>query len=359
MNYYVKLLSSELESSYNKFWENLSKGDESILAYYHIEYRDVLQACMGSDTSSRYWIVLKEDNNIVAALPCFTKKSDIGLAYCSLPFFGPNAGIICDFTHPDAKIWHELLIKEAIKEAADSNAWSISFYTPLKFSQFTWYEENLGSDVLVVDKFTQHLTIKNPINWDSKIQYDIRKAQKAGLKVVENPSNDHKEQFWNLYLKNCSDYDIPAKPQICLDMILNNMLPKGLAQFFVAIDSGNNNKVIAGILNLISKKTVSYYIPAYDVNYRTHQPMALLIDHAVNDASKKGCSLWNWESSPSRESGVYNYKKRWGSEESTYKIYIKLIKHNDEFQKYKKEVFLSKFPYYYVYPFDLLNNQLK
>ena len=184
MRYRVSLLQPDMETAYSEFWERLSAGQESVLAYHHLAYRDLLQACLGPDASPRYWIVQDQhgdrakDYPIVEALPCFVKQSNVGPTYCSLPFFGPNAGVLCSYSEPDAPLWHRLLLKAAMAEAIAAGAWSITFYTPLWFADFSWYEEVLAPDFLVVQKFTQHmpsLPRPNGPAQDGAI-YDVRKA---------------------------------------------------------------------------------------------------------------------------------------------------------------------------------------
>ena len=265
--YSVTLLQPDMETAYSEFWERLSAGQESMLAYHHLAFRDVLQACLGPDASPRYWIILDQrgrmakDYHIVATLPCFVRQSTVGPTYCSLPFFGPNAGVLCSFSEPDAPLWHKLLLEAAIAEATAARAWSIAFYTPLWFTDFSWYEEVLGPDFLVVEKFTQHVPLSDPPKWPATRARDIRRAESAGLQVIVSPTWEQAEQFWSLYLQNCSEYGIPPKPHACLEKILKEMWPQRLAQFMVAVDPTNDGRVVAGLLNLISRRTVSYYLP--------------------------------------------------------------------------------------------------
>ena len=291
MRYRVSLLQPDMETAYSEFWERLSAGQESVLAYHHLAYRDLLQACLGSDASPRYWIVQDQhgdrakDYPIVAALPCFVKQSNVGPTYCSLPFFGPNAGVLCSYSEPDAPLWHRLLLKAAMAEAIAAGAWSITFYTPLWFADFSWYEEVLAPDFLVVQKFTQHMPLSSPPRWPSTRWRNIRRAESAGLQVVASPTCEQAEQFWKLYLQNCREYGIPPKPYACLEKILKELGPQGLAQFMVVVDPANNGRVVAGLVTLISRRTLSYCMPGYDSSYRAHQPMAPLIHQTALDAS--------------------------------------------------------------------------
>ena len=365
MSYCVSLLRPEMETAYSEFWERLSAGQESVLAYHHLAYRDLLQACLGPDASPRYWIVQDQhgdrakDYPIVAALPCFVKQSNVGPTYCSLPFFGPNAGVLCSYSEPDAPLWHRLLLKAAMAEATAAGAWSITFYTPLWFADFSWYEEVLAPDFLVVQKFTQHMPLSSPPKWPSTRWRNIRRAESAGLQVVASPTCEQAEQFWALYLQNCKEYEIPPKPHAYLEKILKELWPQGLAQFMVVIDPTNNGRVVAGLITLTSRRTLSYCMPGYDSSYRVHQPMAPLIDQTALDAVAKGLTLWNWESSPGRDDGVYVYKARWGSSESDYRIYVKPLRPLKEYQQLGPSGLAENFPFFFVYPFNELANSFQ
>jgi hypothetical protein len=262
--------------------------------------------------------------------------------------------VLCSLSEPDAPFWHKLLLEAAIAEATAARAWSIAFYTPLWFTDFSWYGEVLAPDFLVVEKSTQHVTLSDPPKWPATRARDIRRAKTAGLQVVVSPTSKQAEQFWSLYLQNCSEYGIPPKPHACLEKILKEMWPQGLAQFMVAVDPASDGRIVAGLINLISRRTVSYYLPGYDSSYRAQQPMALLIQYAAADAASRGVTLWNWESSPMKGSGVHFYKAKWGSSESNYRIYVKPLRPLTDYQQLGAPGLTEHFPFFFVYPFNQL-----
>src|SRR5436305_14514759 len=139
MSYSVRPLTSALEHLYTSFWNEHALRQESVLAYHHLAYRDVLLAALGPQVRACYWVVLQhaagstDGDRIVAALPCFVKESGIGPTYCSLPFFGPNCGVVCSLSHPDAPVWHRMLLQTALDEGEHAGGWSFTVYTPLGF----------------------------------------------------------------------------------------------------------------------------------------------------------------------------------------------------------------------------------
>jgi hypothetical protein len=55
-----------------------------------------------------------------------------------------------------------------------------------------------------------------------------------------------------------------------------------------------------------------------DSAYADIAPNFLNTDESLRAARKIGVQYYNWQSSPSRESGVYRYKQQWGATESLY-----------------------------------------
>ena len=76
-----------------------------------------------------------------------------------------------------------------------------------------------------------------------------------------------------------------------------------------------------------------------------------MISQAIEEAKIRNIKIWNWESSPSVESGVYSFKQKWGSVNSDYNIYINPLKEEQFFLDLGKTQIASLFPNYFVYPF--------
>ena len=70
----------------------------------------------------------------------------------------------------------------------------------------------------------------------------------------------------------------------------------------------------------------------------------------MRDAATAGLRFWNWEGSPSRDSGVYRFKAKWGSSASPYRIYVRPYVPEEVFRTLGADRLRAEFPNVYVYP---------
>src|SRR4051812_34188191 len=102
----VTLLEKTTDAVYAAFLDRLSGKNPAVLGYHYPFYRDMLvSAGIGEPLYYGAWA----GPELVGVLPGFIKKSPAGLAYCSLPFFGPNAGVLCAGGDAESEIHRELL----------------------------------------------------------------------------------------------------------------------------------------------------------------------------------------------------------------------------------------------------------
>jgi hypothetical protein len=347
----IERLSSQSEREYIHFLHNVGARSAAALAYHHPSYLRTLCQVLGCEDRT---LILRDAHtgNIIAALPGLLKRSDAGAVYNSLPFFGPNAGVMSTDPSYDA-VAHQQLLNHALEIASREAAWSAVFYTPLFFNDFALYDQNVGSAAVVVEKFTQWLHLPDSPNWSAKLKYDLRKADASGVRVVKDVSSQQLGDLWWIYLENCRDYGIPAKPRQFLDTLI-----AGVSTIYSTYVATVGEQVVAGLIVLWGPRTVSYFLPCTRHDFRSLQPSTALIDAAIRDAIQRGVDTWNWESSPSRESGVYQFKKKWGSVEQNYRIYVVPFRDERDFVKLGRERIVENFPYFFAYPFDRLSERI-
>jgi hypothetical protein len=345
----IRQLQRGDDHSVIQFLDACGTENESVLAYHYPFYRDMLLTLeIGED----YYLGLFDDsNNLTGYLPGFIKQSNLGSVFCSLPYFGPNAGIILDKT-TDQTLGHNLLIHYLLAAFPDDRGKliSASIYTPFHFDKFELYEFNLPSDFLTVDRKTQYLHIPDA-KWNAKIDYDIRKAEKEGVRITNENIEQNFDQFYNIYLQNCNEFSIPVKPREAVWFLATEGIRLKKVTLDFAFFNGN---MVGALMMLFGPITASYYLPCQLAGYRYLQTNTLLINQAIKNSISNGIHYWNWESSPSDESGVFKFKKKWGSLEFPYKIYT-VIPQGKQIFKETGQLALSKtFPFFFVIPFQCL-----
>jgi len=342
----VELLDESRDQECIAFLDRLGESAPSVLGYHYPIYRDML-VHIGIGTPF-YWGAWS-GSQLVGMLPGFLRRAEYGLCYCSLPYFGPNAGVICASDERSREIHRSLLTAVLDYMSAQPDALTASFYTPFLFDRFDHYAEFLAQAV-VVPKKTLYLDLHNP-TWESKIRYDLNKAEKHGIKVSGKPSANDAETLYEIYRQNCADHGIPLKPKEGIEFLLTNGIDIGRVSCYLALEG---EIVVAGLIIIWGPRIVSYYLPCSTARGRSLQANTVLIDWGIKEARRRGVRFWNWESSPSIDSGVYKFKKKWGSIESDYGVYIRSFKRKDKLREIGAAGLSSRYPFFFVYPFDQL-----
>ena len=342
----VAELRPEDDESLIAFLDALGQTSVSVLAYHYPFYREMLQAIGVGEPM--YLAALGENDGIIGVLPLFVRRSDVGTVFCSLPFFGPNAGVICDGGDRAREI-ESALLSELVKRAEAGKVLSCSIYTPLLEKDYQAYDAAFPN-AMIVEKFSQYLEVLTN-SWSQSIQYDLRKAKREEVEVSTEITEDRTREFYSIYERNCREHDIPLKPFHCIQMLAS---PEVLGRYSALYYAFHGGAMIGGLLVLWGPSAASYYIPCSLLEARSLQPNTVLIAAALQEARNRGVRVWNWESSPTRDSGVYRFKKKWGSLESNYRIYVKTFRSIDEVCRLGREAIGREFPFFYVWPFDHL-----
>lgn len=339
----LAILEDEFDSKISEFLDDLSETDNCVLGYHYPFYRKMLREI---EIGKPHYIGLFEDDHLVALLPGFIKSSKLGKVYSSLPFFGPNAGVLCESSHRIE--YTTRIIQFLLEEVNKEDFISSSLYSSFLSDSLAEDESLKNQFPITVEKFTSYIEMKN-FSLSSKIRYDIRKSEKAGVIITDKIEPNKIDELYNIYIENCNDFSIPVKPKECVNLLAEEAAKSNKVSITFA---EMNGQVIGGLIMIWSKSVASYYLPCALNKFRTLQPNTLLINHALNDAVERNMKIWNWESSPSKESGVYKFKKKWGSTDEAYKVYIRPNKKSDFYENLGSKIISEHFPNYFVYPFD-------
>lgn len=72
----------------------------------------------------------------------------------------------------------------------------------------------------------------------------------------------------------------------------------------------------------------------------------------MKDSIHAGYNRWNWGGTWITQEGVYNFKKKWGTEDYPYYYYNKI--YDKKILEIEKQELLEEFEYFYVIPFSVL-----
>ena len=351
----IELLSKYREQEYTQL---LLKCDR-VLMNSSLKFRNLLGKITGAEP---YYLIALEDNAIVGILPAFLKgNSKYGNVLNSLPWYGSNPGITVDPSYTDHRKVKVNLLSAFNEFAQQGQAVTSTIITrPFgkdqelydEHTQYTFLDSRIGM-ITEIPKYTNDTDIDTDIMSliHSKTRNLIRKAQKSNIEFSHDDSTETLHFLADLHRENMDAIGVPPKSRDFFDTFANIFCYDNEYRVYVARKDGLN---IAALLVTYFSKTVGYFTPAVHVDYRSYQPLNLLIFNAIKDASQMGLRYWNWGGTAHSAKGVYHFKKRWGSQECTYYYYIRSYDDISTILSLSEETLLREYPYFYVVPFSQL-----
>lgn len=251
------------------------------------------------------WLATLSDSagKITALVPFFRLRRLLaGYRLVSLPF--------SDFCFPlgIGRASVDRLLTALILEP-NLKAESIEIRGPLEmsagFSPCHYYKRHilqLGSDPQEVWKSVDRRTI----------QYNIRKARREGVEIIEDNSSNGITEFFRLYVLTRKKHGIPHQPAGFFQAVVRNMANCSKISLLLAIY--RSKTIAAGLFMSLNRKIYyKYNVSDPDFLVRT-VPNHLLTWTAIERACLGGYEHFDFGRTAPDNSGLMRYKKMWGAE---------------------------------------------
>lgn len=351
---------SHLQQDEYQSYTNFLLRNEHNLFYASLKYKQLLYKLL--DCEDHFLIVKDENGKIVGALPLMmSRNGTFGPIANSLPYYGSNGGVIADRNIPDddqSKVKLLLLSKadEIIKERG-CGAFTI-ITNPLD-QNIDFYENNIPHTFR--DERIGQIT-ELPVNGndlDSRLialfqnprPRNIRKAIKSDVTCRFSYDDEDLNFLFTTHEDNISSIGGLSK-DVSFFRLVPDVFNHNEYRVYIAEKDGRK---IAALLLFYFNKTVEYFTPTVIDKARPLQPTALIIYEAMKDAITAGYRYWNWGGTWVSQTGVYDFKKRWGAGDYPYYYYITLYKH--EILDSSQSELLEQYPGFYVVPFGHLKRR--
>jgi hypothetical protein len=353
----IELLTEDREEEYTQ----LVLRDERTLFNSSLTFRQLLEQVTHAED---YYLIALEDNKVIGVLPSFLRLNDkLGAVLNSLPWYGSNPGVTVDPSYPDRQQVKVSLLSAFCELAQEKKAVTSTIITrpfepdPDLYREYTKYDfldSRIGM-ITTLPEFSDTIDSDLMAIIHSKTRNLIRKAQKSGIKFSHDDSSESLHFLADVHRQNMEAVGAPAKGWELFDAISRIFTYDKDYRIYIAELDGVK---IGALLLTYFSKTVEYLVPAVLVDYRSCQPLNLLIFNAMQDAAEKGFRYWNWGGTtlPS-QAGVYHFKKRWGSDECTYYYYTRSYTDISHLLSQSMETLLNEYPYFYVLPFSVLSGE--
>jgi hypothetical protein len=186
----------------------------------------------------------------------------------------------------------------------------------------------------------------------TKTRNMIRKARKSGVETTTGLTADALRFLMETHHENMKALGGIEKPAAFFTSLHETFLYDIDWRLYTAYKDA---LPAAGLLLFYFNKTVEYYLPAIVKDYRTYQPLSLLVFEAMRDAARQGYAYWNWGGTWLTQDGVYQFKKRWGTDDKPYFYYTRI--YGRKILGCSKERILASYPFFYVAPFSSLRKE--
>jgi len=351
----IQEYSDELEEQY----EQLLSNSQVSMFNHSLKYKIFLKKIL-TYSEDRYLCCIEKDK-IIAALPLFIKNGPYGRVVNSLPFFGSHGGFVYrdEFTAEHCA----LLLKEldSLMQSNDTLSCTLiesPFENNKSFYQL--FNGNLSDNRIGQITPLPKQDIKTRPDeqllslYHQKTRNMVRKGLKSGFEIAHDGSLETLQALYSIHKQNIESIGGQAKLWNVFESIYEVFDYDTDYRIYTARKDG---KIVSALLLFYFKNTVEYFTPATLEEYRSEQPLSALIYNAMLDAVVgKKMHFWNWGGTWLNQTGVYQFKSRWGTEDYPYRYHIKMVATPDKLNQATKNDLLSSYANFYTIPFDYISS---
>ena len=181
------------------------------------------------------------------------------------------------------------------------------------------------------------------------VRSEINRGIRHGLRVLPALDERHFNEWLAIYRDRYLEMGAIPYPPDFHRRAFEMAVPAGAAEFWGVADG---DRLVGGVLFLVSSDVVDYFSSASLSAYRQLFPTTLLLNEAFSAFMARGVRFFNWQSSPNRE-GVFRYKARWGAREWRYFYLATLLRPETTLLRTPVADIRRAYPLRFVLPFSL------
>jgi hypothetical protein len=332
------------EKNEQEYIEFLEQNQESV-CQQTIEWREVIKDI---SPDKPVFLLAKKGGKVVGAMPNYLYECDLGNILTSIPHAGPYGGIVS--VKEDRAAIYEAILNKLFEIAKDNNCKLSTIVTPPFFSNLELYKQTFQPD-FIIDNFFQYIDLAE-LNLRRDVKRRIKEAEENNLVVSDECSPEKIKAWYEIHKKRMAEIEARPIPE---QIFLRASKSKKAKFFFVYLDE----KMIAGALFIFHNKVIDIYMMSADSDHFHLRPNFILVDKAIKWAKENGFKYFNWEGSPSRESGTYSFKEGWGSIEKSHNFLTKIIENIDEIRKSELKEIKNIYKWHFVLPYSVWGEKTK
>jgi hypothetical protein len=271
----------------------------------------------------------------------------------SVPQAGGYGGVIVGNENLRDEIY-AALAEAFIKEARTQECALATISTQPFFGEINLYRQYFKPD-FEHENFYQYIDLNSDFMAEisskqrGNIKRGIQKAEKYALKVTFADSDEYFSQWYNIHEQRMAELNAIPLPRKLFDGARQCLFKENLGFFAYVLD---NDRIIGGGLFIGLNKVVDVFLVSSSSAAMHKQPNNILISAAIKRARQMGFRYFNWQSCSSRESGVYAFKKSWGSREGNHYYLTKITDDISGLKEISLDEIKRRYRWHYVMPYD-------
>lgn len=305
------------------------------------------------------FLLASRDGADIAGLPLYLFQAPTGGVLTSVPQAGPLGGV---FARPDLApemrdAAYAALLGAAQDIARRNDCLTLTLITDPFADDLPLYERHLAPD-FVLENFTQAIALERIFDGPhitltdyrrrSGLSRSLKAARGAGLAVRAADGAADFARWYAVHEKRHGELGAQPLPRALLWNLLAELGPREQARLWL-VEQGTT--LAGGCLFVRHRDVLDVFIMSMDSAFAALGPNYLVTEHALQWARGLGTRWFNWQSSASRDSGVYGFKARWGAEERQYHFVTKVFCPAERLAALGADGIKRHYPWHYVVPF--------
>lgn len=336
-------------------YRRFTAGCPSALVQHTWEWRDVV-TFDGRDVPVTL-VARDDDGEVCGLLPAYRCDGEYGALLISVPQPGGYGGVVVDPVHPRRTDIHQALLEAFSVTAREQGCVLATISTPPFRAELALYEEHFAPD-FVRENFHQYIDLAAPLEHAGAAQpYDVAKyvkraAQarvKFGLEVTFD-DNDARFAAWDaIHEARMCELGVPRLPREFLEAIRTHVIGAGLGTMCYVLQGGT---VVAGCMFTGHGDVLDCFMLSGGPDASRTLATSVLVVAALDWARRAGYRWFNWQSSSSRTSGVYQFKQKWGSLEGRHHYLTRITGDIGALRHAPLDRVRAAYPWHYVMPYE-------
>jgi len=304
-----------------------------------------------------FFAVAKQKDIILGVSPFTVFKGPFGAILHANPYMGYGG---CSVVAGREREMIDCLMKALVDCARQCGCITVSVAIPSFSEQLVDFYISALKPEHCLKKFYQYYYLdQHPFKGLTKkrryaFASEIRRAESSGITITQTADDSQIQAWLDIYEARYSQIGARILPRAFHKAMVETFVPAGKAQLHLAYQGG---QLLGGTLFLIGRGIVDYFSTAFHTESMKLYPGTFILNKALHQFIELGIKRFNWQSSPSRDSGVYKFKERWGAQEGQYLILTKVLGDATVFTGRPLAEVRDAYGLHFVLPYSLWKNE--